>query len=199
MTGQSDRRSIYARPTFVAVEAAAGRGPFTGLGRGRLRPGGMRRLHAEPLAADAPWAEGTGVGAELFERPGQGLDVGVGEVAREVLFDPVPVVAASPLHRTAALVRQDNEDRAAVVLGTDALDEASFFHSVNDAGEAALAVQDPLGELIHAQPVGSLLEVNEGVVPAQRDPRIALELRVEHVNERERALEVEAPGAQPLD
>ncbi len=29
-------------------------------------------------------------------------------------------------------------------------------------------------------------------------PGVALELGVEHVEERERALEVEAPGAQPL-
>jgi hypothetical protein len=34
-----------------------------------------------PLAADASGAEGTGVGAELFERAGERLDVGVGEVA----------------------------------------------------------------------------------------------------------------------
>ena len=98
----------------------------------------------------------------------------------------------------AALVGEDDEDRAAVVLGADAADEAGLFHSVDDAGEAALAVEDPLGELVHAQAVGCLLEVDEDVVPAQRDPGVALELGVEHVDERERALEVEAPGAQPL-
>jgi hypothetical protein len=37
--------------------------------------------------------------------------------------------------------------------------------------------------------------MDEGVARAQRDPGVALELRVEHVDERERALEVKAPRA----
>jgi hypothetical protein len=78
------------------------------------------------------------------------------------------------------------------------LDESGFLHSVDDAGEAALAVEDPLGELVHAQAFGGLLEVDEGVVPAQREPGVAFELGVEHVVERQRALEVEAPGTQTL-
>ena len=84
------------------------------------------------------------------------------------------------------------------MLGADAADEAGLFHPVDDAGEAALAVEDPLGELVHAQTVGCLLEVDEDVVPAQREPCVALELGIEHVVECERALEVEAPGPQPL-
>ena len=108
------------------------------------------------------------------------------------------MVAAGLLHRRAALVGEDDEDRAAVVVGADAADEAGLLESVDDAGEAALAVEDPLGELVHAQAVGCLLEVDEDVVPAQRDAGVALELGVEHVDECERALEVEAPRAQPL-
>jgi hypothetical protein len=50
------------------------------------------------------------VGADLLERPVERLDVGVGEVAGEVLFDCVPVVAAGLLHRVAALVGEDDED-----------------------------------------------------------------------------------------
>ena len=107
---------------------------------------------------------------------------------------PVPVAATRPLHRLAALIGEDDEDRAAVVLGADAADEAGLFHSIDDAGEAALAVEDLLGELVHAQPVGCLLEVDEDVVPAHRQAGVALELAVEHVAERECALEVEAPG-----
>jgi len=122
----------------------------------------------------------------------------VSEVAGEVLFNRVPVVAAGSLHRVAAVVGEDDENRAAVVLGPNAADEAGLFHSVDDAGEAALAVEDPLGELVHAQTVGRLLEVNEHVVPAKRNAGIALELGVEHVDKCERALEVEPPGAQPL-
>ncbi len=115
-----------------------------------------------------------------------------------MLLDRVPVVAAGPLHRVAALIGEDDEDRAAVALRADAADEAALLHPVDDAGEAALAVEDPLGELVHAQAVGCLLEVNQGVVPAQRDSGVALELGVEHVDECERALEVEAPGTQPF-
>src|SRR6266566_1616019 len=89
----------------------------------------------EPLAADAPWAEGAGVGADLLERSGDRLDVGVGEVAGEVPFDRVPVVAASLLQGDAALVGEDHEDRAAVVLGADAADEAGLLHPVDDAGQ----------------------------------------------------------------
>ena len=138
------------------------------------------------------------MGAEFFECAGEGFDVGVGEVAGEVLFDRVPVVAAGSLHRVAAVVGEDDENRAAVVLGANAADEAGLFHSVDDTGEAALAAEDPLGELVHAQTVGRLLEVNEHVVPAQRNAGVAVELGVEHVDQCERALEVEAPGAQPL-
>jgi hypothetical protein len=60
------------------------------------------------------------------------------------------------------------------------------------------AVEDSLGELVHAQPVGGLLEVDEGVVPAQRDPGVALEFGVQHIDECERALEIQPPGTQPL-
>src|SRR5438093_3944838 len=138
------------------------------------------------LAADASWAEGAGVGAEFLEGADERLDVGVGEVAGEVLFDPVPVAAAGLLHRGAALAGEDDEDRAAVVLGAHTLDEAGLFHSVDDAGEAALAVEDSFGELVHAQATGGLLELDEGVVPAQRDPGVALELGVEHLDQCER-------------
>jgi hypothetical protein len=70
-------------------------------------------------AANAPGAKRTRVRADLLERAGERRDVGVGEVAREVLFDPMPVVAAGLLHRVAALVGEHDEDRAAVVLGTN--------------------------------------------------------------------------------
>jgi hypothetical protein len=96
------------------------------------------------------------------------------------------------------LVGEDDEDRAAVVLGANAADEAGLCESVDDAGEAALAVEDPFGELVHAQAVGCLLEVDEGVIRAHRHAGVALEFGVEDVLERECALEVEAPGAQPL-
>ena len=89
--------------------------------------------------------------AELLECAGKRLDVGVAQVLREVAFDRVSVMTARVLHRGPALVSEDDEDRAAVVLGTDTSDEAGRFEPVDDAREAALAVEDPLGELVHAQ------------------------------------------------
>jgi len=150
------------------------------------------------LAADAPGAEWASVGADLLERAGERFDVAVSEVAGEVLADRVPVVAARLLHRLAASVGEDDEDRPAVVLGADAADEASLSHPIDDAREAALAVEDPLGKLVHAQTVGCLLEVDEDVVPAQREPCVALELGIEHVVKCERTLEVEAPRPKAL-
>jgi hypothetical protein len=67
-------------------------------------------VRAEFVAADASWAEGAGVGADLLEGAGERSYVGVGEVAGEMLFDRVPVVAAGLLHRVAALVDEDDED-----------------------------------------------------------------------------------------
>ena len=83
-------------------------------------------------------------------------------------------------------------------MGADAADESRLFHPVDDTGEAALAVEDPFGELVHADAFGCFLEVDEDVVPAHRDAHGVLELGVEHVEQRERALEEEAPAAQPF-
>src|SRR4051794_8001781 len=105
---------------------------------------------ARRLAADAPGPERPDVGAELVERTGERLDVAVGKVAGKVLLDPVPVAEAGLLHSRAPLVGEDDEDRAAVVLWADAADEPGLFHAIDDAREAALAVEDPLGELVHA-------------------------------------------------
>jgi hypothetical protein len=85
------------------------------------------------LVADAAWAEGAGVGTDLFEGAGERFDVGVGEVLGEVLFDSVSVVAARLVEGGAALLGEEDEDRAAVVVGADAADEAGFFHAVDDA------------------------------------------------------------------
>jgi len=90
------------------------------------------------------------VGTDLLERSGERLDVGVRQVTREVLFDSVPVEAPRALHHLAALVGENDEDRAAVGVRADAADEAGLFESIDDAREAALAVQDPFGELVHA-------------------------------------------------
>jgi hypothetical protein len=115
-----------------------------------------------------------------------------------VSFDPVPVKAAGAFHRLAALVGEDDQDRAAVVLRANASDKPCFLHPVDDPREAALAVEDSLRQRVHRDAFRRLVELDEDVVPAQRDAGVALELGVEHVEERERALEEEPPGPQPL-
>src|SRR3954451_21017322 len=72
------------------------------------------------LAADAAGAKRACVGADLLEGAGQCFAVGVGEVLGEVSFDSVSVVAAGAFHRFGALVGEDDEDRASVVVEADA-------------------------------------------------------------------------------
>ena len=62
------------------------------------------------LDADSPWAERARMRADLLECARERLDVGVGEVAREVLFDRVSVVAAGLVDHGTALVGEDDED-----------------------------------------------------------------------------------------
>src|SRR6266581_3519415 len=157
---------------------------------GRVESGEAWRV----LAADAAGAKWAGVGADLFEGTGEGFDLVFGEVLREVSFDSVSVVAAGIFHRVAAFFGENDEDRAPVVLRANTTDEARLFHPVDDTGEAALAVEDSLGERVHRDAFWRFLELDEDVVPAQRDAGLAFELAVEHVEERERALEVEPPG-----
>jgi hypothetical protein len=83
--------------------------------------------------------------AHLLECPGERLAVGVGQVTRKVLLDPMPMVPAGCLHRLAALVREDDEERPPIVLGPLAAHEARVLHAVDNAREAALAVEDLLG------------------------------------------------------
>src|SRR3954469_12478688 len=87
------------------------------------------------LAADASGAERAGVRVDFLECAGERFDVGVGEVAGEVLLDAVAVVPACTLHRPASFVGQHDEDRAAVVLGADAAHEVGSLEPVNHAGE----------------------------------------------------------------
>jgi hypothetical protein len=63
-----------------------------------------RRRPVSALVADASWPEGSGVSAELVECARERLDVGLGQVAGEVLLDRVSVVAAGLVDLDAALV-----------------------------------------------------------------------------------------------
>ena len=136
--------------------------------------------------------------ADLLEGPRERFYVCVRQVLREVSFDSVSVVAPRALERRSTRFGEDDEDRPAIVFRTNALDEPRRFHPVDDSGEAALAVQNPVGECVHRDAVRRFLEVDEDVVPALRDAGVSFELRVENVDKRHRALEEEPPAAQPL-
>src|SRR5512133_2813434 len=153
---------------------------------------------ASASALDSAGAKRSCVGADFLECSREGLDVCLGKVLGEVAFDSVAVMGAGAFEYRAAFSGENDEDRAAVLLGADATDEARFFHPVDDSGEAALAVEDPVGKQVHRDPVGGFLEVDEDVVPTLRDTRVPLELCVEDVEEREGALEEQPPSAQSL-
>jgi len=121
------------------------------------------------------------MGLDLVESAGEGLDVDVGEVLGEVPLDSIPVVATGLAQLFRARVGQDDQDRTPIVRRTDALDEPTLFHSVHHVSEAALAVKDPFRELVHANALRRLLEMNEDVVPALRDSHTLLEFRIEQV------------------
>jgi hypothetical protein len=158
----------------------------------------LEPIAAIRLAAYAARAKRSRVSADLLECPGERLDVGVGQVTREVLLDRKAMVQARCLQRPTALVREDDQERPPIVLGPLAAHEARLFHAVDHARETTLAVQDSLRELVHAQSPRFVFQVDEEVVPTDRNPGVALHLGVEHVHKRERALEVEAPRSKTL-
>src|SRR6059058_2701373 len=106
-------------------------------------------------------------------------------MTRKVFLDRMAMVPASCLHRLVALVREDDEERPTIVLGPLAAHEARVLHAVDNACETTLAVQDSLGELVHTQSPRFVFQVDEEVVPTNRDPGVALHLDVEHVDKRE--------------
>lgn len=120
LTSGGERPAHTLMPVFekVSVEiikalasgskrAPAGQIHFRGNARApRTKRTGLRL----GLAVDPPWPEGAGVSADLLERADERPDVGLGEVAGEVLLDPVPMLAARSLHRLAALIGEGDED-----------------------------------------------------------------------------------------
>ena len=136
--------------------------------------------------------------ADFLESSRQRFHVRVRQVLGEVSLDTLAVVAARTLERGGARLGEDDKNRAAVVVRTDAFDETGFFHPVDNSGESALAVEDPVGEHVHRDTIGRFLEMDEDVVPALRDVGVSFELGIENVEKRHRALEEEPPAAQPL-
>ena len=75
------------------------------------------------------------------------------------------------------------------MLGANAANEPDLFHPIDDPGQAALAVEDSFGKLVHRNALWRLLEVDQDVVPPLRNSYCVLEFRVEHVEQREGTLE----------
>lgn len=110
-----------------------------------------------------------------------------------MLVDAAAMHVARGPQRTLSGRRHDDLDHAAIRGRPSPLDESSLFHAVDHAGQAALTRKDAAGELVHANPVLGLLEMDEDVVPAKRDALFVLELRVKDVDQRECSLEERSP------
>jgi hypothetical protein len=114
-----------------------------------------------------------------------------------VALDAAVVDLARRPQRLAAVRRHPHADHPPVLRGALAADQARLLHAVDHARQAALAEQDPLGDLVHAHAV-VLLEPDEQVVPAEGEAGIGLQLLVEHVEHDTRALDERAPADQLL-
>jgi len=125
------------------------------------------------------------------------IDVVISGHSHTELQDAIMVNGRTPVVQTGRESR--NLGELVITVDGDKLTvEAYLLHPIDDTRESALAVEDPLGELVHRDASRRLLEVDENVVPALGDADGLFELGVEHIEQRQRALEEEAPGAQPL-
>src|SRR5262249_29142022 len=179
---------------FVApVAGAAHPRPPSGRGYRRLR-----------LLPTAPATEpGAGLGPQhLLECSGERGDVGVRQVAREVVVDAAQVDSRRFAQASRAGARQDGEGAAAVVLTALPFDETGPGHPVDEPGQPAPAEEHPVGEVLHAQPSAGVREADQDVVPGQWELAFRLELGLERADDggvgaHERPPGVEALGADP--
>jgi hypothetical protein len=129
--------------------------------------------------------------ADLLERVRERCEVALVEVLHEVLVDAAVVHEARGVQRLDAVGGDEDQDDAPVGRRSLAPHEPGLLHAVDDTGQAALARQDPAGELVHRQPGFGVFEFDEHVVPAQRDAALGPQFGVEDVDQRERALQEE--------
>jgi hypothetical protein len=149
-------------------------------------------------AADQARAQGAHVVVDVREGVQKRVEVAVVQVLREVLVDPAAVNDARGSERLRSLRRHDDLDRSAVVGWTLPLHEPRLLHAVDDPREPALARENPARQLVHADPVVGLFEIDKDVVPTQRHLGLGLQLGVEDVDQRIPALEEDAPNRQLL-
>jgi hypothetical protein len=145
------------------------------------------------LAADSSGAQRADVVADLLQRRRERRELARVQVLQEVLLDAAMVHGPRISERLVSCWRDQDLDHAPILWWSLTKDEAVGFHAVDHPGEAALTGQDAIGELGHAQPVGCVLEMNERVVPDQRDAAFGLQLGIEDVDQGERAFNENAP------
>lgn len=136
--------------------------------------------------------------AHFFERTRERGEVSIAQVLSEMLVDPPSVHASRVRERFQSRGGHHDLDHAAVFGRPSPLNESGLFHAVDHAGQAALTRKDAAGQLVHANPVLGLLEMNQHVVPAKRDPPLFLKFGIEDVDQRERRLQEGAPDDELL-
>ena len=149
-------------------------------------------------AAEPAGAEGPHVVADLLHDLLQAGEVAPAEELGEVAADAVAVDGPRVFERREPLGRRPDEHDPPVVGRALAPHQAGLLHAVDHAREAAPARQDPRRDLVHRHAAARLLELDEDVVPAERELARCLELGVEDVRQRECALEEDAPRHQLL-
>ncbi len=197
-------------PGALLLEPLAGRGLVHGspvpptsswVRRRRYQPpGGPQRSSGSirPPAAGRPGpARGPGRGHHPGEGGGQGLDLLGVEVAGEVLVDAAQVDRGGAAQGAAALVGEDGEPAAAVVLAALPADQPGLHHPVDQPRQPALGEQHRRRQLLHAQPAPrGLGQVEEHVVAAQGQAALGHQLVLEQLGDRGVRLQQQPPGGQ---
>ena len=99
------------------------------------------------------------------------------QVLDEVFLDAAPVYGSGCAQSLESCGGDQDFDDAAVVGWALAPYEPCLLHAVDHPGQPALTEQDPPRELVHAQAVFCLFEVDERVVPTERDPALGVATR----------------------
>jgi len=187
-------RSRLGARTSGIDRAGSGRRSVA-VGRSGAGPSRFARWRS---VADPFGPPGSYVAVDLLQRVGDRCQVAVPEVLGEVLVDAEVVDFAGGLECFDPFGGDEDSYDASIVGRSLSAKQPSLLHPIHDAGEAALAREDPRGEFVHRQPArlvlfGGLFEVDEHVVPAQRQSLRGLQLVIDDVDQRHRGLEEDSP------
>ena len=116
-----------------------------------------------------------------------------------MLLDASQVDRGGPAESGRAVLGKNGECSSTVGRAHLALDQLGRHHAVHEAGEAAAAEQEPIGQPAHAQAVvGRPLQVEQHLVPGERKALLVLQLTVEAVHHRGVGPQEGAPRRQLL-